>query len=92
MLRLYVTGATERSLRAVANVKAICEQHLKGRYDLEVFDIYRHPELLREDQIVAVPALVKRLPVPSRLLVGDFSKPDHVLQGLGLFAPSLQKS
>jgi len=89
LLRLYVTGATERSLRAIANVKAICEQHLKGRYDLEVFDIYLHPELLREDQIVAVPALVKRLPVPLRLLVGDFSKSEHVLQGLGLVAHGL---
>jgi circadian clock protein KaiB len=89
MLRLYVTGATERSLRAIANVKAICEQYLKGRYDLEVFDIYLHPELLREDQIVAVPALVKRLPVPLRLLVGDFSRPEHVLRGLGLPAHTL---
>lgn len=86
VLRLYVTGATARSLRAIANVKSICEQYLKGCYDLEVLDIYRHPEQLREDQIVAVPALVKRLPVPLRLLVGDLSRPDHVLSGLGIFA------
>ena len=84
VLRLYVTGATARSLRAIANVKAICEQYLKGSYDLEVLDIYRHPEQLRKDQIVAVPALVKSLPVPQRLLVGDFSRPDQVLSGLGI--------
>ena len=84
ILRLYVTGATARSLRAIANVKAICEQYLKGSYRLEVLDIYRHPELLREDQIVAVPALVKRLPAPQRLLVGDLSRPEQVLSGLGI--------
>ncbi len=86
VLRLYVTGATARSLRAITNVKAICEQYLKGSYDLEVLDIYRHPEQLREDQIVAVPALVKRLPAPLRLLVGDLSRPEQVLSGLGIAA------
>ena len=64
MLTLYVTGATARSLRAIANVKAICEQYLKGRYQLEVVDVYRRPALLRADQIVAVPTLIKKLPVP----------------------------
>jgi circadian clock protein KaiB len=88
-LRLYVTGATARSLRAISNLKAICEQYLKGRYDLEVVDIYRRPAQLCEDQIVAVPTLIKRLPVPLRLLVGDLSKTDHVLQGLGLVTPSV---
>ncbi len=86
MLRLYVTGATARSIRAIANVKAVCEQYLKGCYDLEVLDIYRHPEKLCQDQIVAVPALVKRLPVPLRLLVGDLSRPEQVLSGLGIVA------
>ena len=86
MLKLYVTGATERSLRAIANLKAICEQYLKGRYHLEVVDIYRRPELLRRDQIVAVPTLIKKLPVPLRLLVGDLSRTEQVLQGLGLVA------
>lgn len=84
ILRLYVTGATACSLRAIANVKALCEKHMKGVYDLEVLDIYRHPELLREDQIVAVPALVKRLPAPQRLLVGDLSRAERVLAGLGI--------
>jgi circadian clock protein KaiB len=86
VLKLYVTGATARSLRAIANVKAICEQYLKGRYDLEVVDIYRRPALLRRDQIVAVPTLIKKLPVPVRLLVGDLSRTEQVLQGLDIVA------
>ena len=86
MLKLYVTGATARSLRAIANLKAICEQYLKGRYDLEVLDIYRRPELLRSDQIVAVPTLIKKLPVPLRLLVGDLSRTEQVDEALGLVA------
>jgi len=86
VLKLYVTGATPRSLRAIANVKAICEQYLEGRYHLEVVDIYRRPALLRRDQIVAVPTLVKKLPPPLRLLVGDLSRTEQVLQGLGLVA------
>lgn len=84
VLTLYVTGATARSLRAIANIKAICEEYLKGRYHLDVVDIYRRPALLRRDQIVAVPTLVKRLPVPLRLLVGDLSRAEQVLQGLDL--------
>jgi len=86
VLKLYVTGATGRSLRAIANIKAICEQYLKGRYDLEVVDIYRRPALLRRDQIVAVPTLIKKLPIPLRLLVGDLSRTEQVLKGLGLVA------
>ena len=89
MLKLYVTGATERSLRAIANLKAVCEQYLKGRYHLEVVDIYRRPELLRRDQIVAVPTLVKRAPAPLRLLVGDLSKAEQVLSGLDIPARTL---
>lgn len=86
VLKLYVTGATARSLRAITNIKAICEQYLKGRYDLEVVDIYRRPALLRRDQIVAVPTLIKKLPVPLRFLVGDLSRTEQVLQGLDLVA------
>jgi circadian clock protein KaiB len=86
VLRLYVTGATARSLHAIANIQAICEEHLQGRYQLEVVDIYRQPELVRRDQIVAVPTLIKQLPAPLRLLVGDFSRKEQVLQGLGLVA------
>jgi circadian clock protein KaiB len=84
VLTLYVTGATAGSLRAIANMKTICEQYLKGRYLLEVVDIHRRPDLLRRDQIVAVPTLIKRLPVPLRLMVGDLSRTEQVLQGLGL--------
>ena len=83
-LRLYVTGATARSLRAVSNIKDICERYLKGRYDLEVVDVYEQPALVRQDQIVAVPTLVRRLPLPVRFLVGDLSMTEHVLQGLGV--------
>jgi circadian clock protein KaiB len=86
VLKLYVTGATAGSLRAIANIKAVCEQYLKGRYQLEVVDIYRQPDLLRRDQIVAVPTLIKELPVPLRLLVGDLSRTEQVLRGLGLVA------
>jgi circadian clock protein KaiB len=84
VLTLYVTGATAGSLRAIANLKTICEEYLKGRYQLEVVDIYRRPDLLRSDQVVAVPTLIKKLPVPLRLLVGDLSRTEQVLQGLGL--------
>jgi len=86
VLTLYVTGATAGSLRAIANIKAICEQHLKGRYKLEVVDVYRRPERLRKDQVVAVPTLIRKLPIPLRLLVGDLSRTEQVLQGLGLVA------
>jgi circadian clock protein KaiB len=86
VLTLYVTGATAGSLRAIANIKAICEKYLKGRYQLKVVDAYLRPELLRRDQIVAVPALIKKLPAPLRLLVGDLSRTEQVLQVLGLVA------
>lgn len=86
VLTLYVTGATAGSLRAIANIKDICERHLKGRYHLEVVDVYRRPELLRRDQVVALPTLIKKLPAPLRLLVGDLSRTEQVLQGLGLDA------
>jgi circadian clock protein KaiB len=84
VLRLYVTGATPRSTRAIVNIKAICEQHLQGRYDLEVIDLYQQPTLGQEEQILAAPTLVKALPAPLRKLIGDLSDEDHVLIGLGL--------
>lgn len=87
-LRLYVTGATARSLRAIANVKAVCEEYLKGRYRLEIVDVYQRPACVRSDQIVAVPTLVRKCPVPLRLLVGDLSRTEQVLHGLGLVAPA----
>ncbi len=84
LLRLYVSGATPRSTQAIASIKALCEEHLKGRYELEVIDIYQQPTLAQGEQIVAVPTLIKRLPPPLRKLVGDMSNEDRVLLGLDL--------
>ncbi len=83
-LRLYVTGATPKSQRAIDSIKAICEEHLKGRYELEVIDIYQQPSLAKGDQIVAAPTLIKKLPAPLRKLVGDLSNMERVLLGLDL--------
>jgi len=84
VLRLYVTGITPNSVRAIANMKAICEEYLQGRYDLEIIDVYKNPALAKGEQIVAVPTLVKRLPLPLRRLVGDLSQKDRVLLGLDI--------
>lgn len=84
VLRLYVTGMTPRSTEAFAAIKAICEERLQGRYDLEVIDIYQHPQLAINEQIIAVPTLVKQLPAPLRRLVGDLSDVERVLLGLDL--------
>ena len=84
VLRLYVSGSTLKSKLAVENIKRVCEQHLKGRYDLEVIDIYQQAHLARDEQIVAVPTLIKRLPVPLQRLVGDMSDLTKVLFGLDL--------
>lgn len=85
-LRLYVSGATPGSTRAVEKVKALCEEHLPGRYDLEVVDIYQQPGLAEGDQILATPTLVRRLPLPFRRLVGDLSDPERVLGRLNLYS------
>jgi circadian clock protein KaiB len=84
VLRLYVSGSTSKSALAVENIKRICEQHLKSRYDLRVVDIYQQPNLARVEQIVAVPTLIKRFPPPLRRLIGDLSNPREVLFGLEL--------
>ena len=84
VLRLYVSRSTVKSKLAVENIKQMCEQHLKGRYDLEVIDIHDHANLARDEQIVAVPTLIKRLPAPLRRLVGDMSDLNKVLFGLDL--------
>jgi len=84
VLRLYVTGMTERSTQAFANIKAICEEHLHGRYELEVIDIYQNPHLAKDGQIVAAPTLVKALPLPLRRLIGDLSNQERLLAGLSL--------
>jgi circadian clock protein KaiB len=84
VLCLYVTGKTPNSLRAIANLKKICEERLHGRYDLQVIDIYQQPELTEGDQVIAVPTLVKKLPRPLRKLIGDLSDRERVLLGLDL--------
>ncbi len=84
LLRLFVTGTTPRSARAIQNIRAICDDKLHGRYDLEVVDIYQHPEQARPDQIVVTPTLVKKLPLPVRKLIGDLSDEARVLVGLDI--------
>jgi len=84
VLRLYVSGSTSRSALAVENIKRICEQRLKNRYDLEVIDIYQQPSLARDEQIVAVPTLIKRFPLPARRFIGNLSNVERVLFGLDL--------
>ncbi len=84
VLRLYVTGMTPRSGRAVKNLRAICNEYLDGRYDLEIIDIYQQPVLTKGEQIIAAPTLVKKLPLPMRRIIGDMSDRDRVLVGLDL--------
>jgi len=84
VLRLYVTGSTPRSSRAIQSIRALCETHLSGRYDLEVIDIHQQPVLARGEQIIAAPTLIKKLPAPLRKMVGDLSDTDRVLMGLDL--------
>ena len=83
-LRLFVTGSTPRSARAIANMRRICEENLHGRYDLEVVDVYENPDATRELQIIATPTLVKILPEPLRRIIGDLSNVEKVLAGLNL--------
>ncbi len=84
LLRLYVTGATPRSLRAIENIKEFCEEHLRGRYELQVIDVYQEPALVKKDQILAAPTLIKLLPKPLRRLIGDMASTERVLLGLDL--------
>ena len=84
ILRLYVTGMTSRSARAVNNLRVICDEHLEGRYDLEVIDIYQQPVLTKGEQIIATPTLIKKIPLPMRRIVGDMSNRERVLLGLDL--------
>jgi circadian clock protein KaiB len=86
-LRLYVAGQTPRSLTAFANLKEICEGHLKGRYRIQVIDLVEKPQLSKGDQILAIPTLVRRLPEPVRKIIGDLSDIERVLIGLDLRPP-----
>ncbi len=84
VLKLFVSGSTPRSVIAIENIRRICEEHLKGRYELQVVDVYQQPGLARSEQIIAAPTLIKQLPVPLRRFVGDLSDEETVLVGLGL--------
>lgn len=84
VLRLYVTGLTARSTQAIATLRAVCEEHLPGRYDLEVFDLYEQPELAQSEQIIAAPTLVRERPLPLHRLVGNLCDAERVLIGLNL--------
>jgi circadian clock protein KaiB len=81
-LRLYIAGRTQKSMAAFANLNRICEEHLKGRYRIEVVDLLKNPQLARGDQILAVPTLVRKLPEPVRKIIGDLSNDERVLVGL----------
>jgi circadian clock protein KaiB len=84
ILRLYITGMTNRAARTIENLQTFCEKHLAGRYELQVIDVYQQPELARTEQIVAVPTLIKKLPLPLRRLIGDMSDEERVLVGLDI--------
>jgi circadian clock protein KaiB len=83
-LRLYVAGKTPKSLTAFANLKRICEEHLAGQFEIEVIDLIEHPRLAHDDQIVAIPTLVRKLPEPIRKIIGDLSDTERTLVGLQL--------
>jgi circadian clock protein KaiB len=88
LLRLYITGTTPRSSRAIENLRRFCETHLQGRYTLEVIDIYQHPEAARDQQIIAAPTLIKLLPNPLRRIIGDLSQTENIFYGLDLIPRS----
>lgn len=83
-LKLYVAGQTPKSITAFSNLKKICEEHLKGKYKIEVIDLVKNPQLAKGDQILAIPTLVRKLPVPIRKIIGDLSNTERVLVGLDL--------
>ena len=86
VLKLYIAGMTPKSVRAISNIKLICEDYLKGRYNLEVIDLYQTPQLAKGEQIIAAPTLIKKLPLPLRRIIGDMSSTDRLLVGLDLRA------
>lgn len=83
-LRLYVAGQTPKSVTAFANLKKLCEEYLQGQYQIEIIDLLQHPELAKQDQILAIPTLVRKLPPPIRQIIGDLSNQEKVLLGLDL--------
>lgn len=91
MLRLYVAGQTPKSLAAISNLTKICSEHLEGRYRIEVIDLVKNPTLAQDHQILAIPTLVRSLPVPIRKIIGDLSDTARVLVGLDIHAPETRK-
>ncbi len=84
LLKLYITGTTPTSTKAIVNIRKICEKHLNGRYDLEIIDITQHHTLAEGEQIIAAPTLIKKLPLPLRRFIGDMSQTERILLGLDL--------
>ena len=91
-LRLYVAGQSPKSVQAIENLRRVCEEHLQGRYTIELIDLLEHPKLARGDEIIAVPTLVRRLPEPIRKIIGNLSDTEQVLVGLQLRAETGQRS
>lgn len=91
ILRLYVTGMTPKSIKAIENVRKICEENLKGRCELEVIDIYQQPDYAKTEQIIAAPTLIKKLPLPLRKFIGDMSNKDRILVGLDIIPKEAKK-
>ncbi len=83
-LRLYITGATPNSVKAISNIRHICESFLKERYDLQIIDVYKDASVAQKEQIIALPLLIKKLPLPERKLIGDLSETEKVLKALGV--------
>lgn len=86
VLRLLVTGATPNSIRAVTNIKQLCEDHLKGNYSLEIIDVYQQRQLAEQEQLIALPLLIKKQPLPERRMIGDLSDTEKVLKSLGILS------
>jgi len=83
-LRLFIAGASPNSLRAISNMRSFCEEHLKGRYHLEIVDVYQQPQIATKDQVIALPLFIKSSPLPFKRLIGDMSDKAKVMKGLGL--------
>jgi circadian clock protein KaiB len=84
VLRLFVAGASVNSTRAISNLRGVCEQYIKDNYTLEIVDVYQHEGLAKQEQIIALPLLIKSFPLPERRLIGDMSNKEKVLKGLGI--------
>jgi circadian clock protein KaiB len=91
ILRLYVTGMTPKSIQAIENVRKICDEHLQGRCELEIIDIYQQPDYAKTEQLIAAPTLIKKLPLPLRKFIGDMSQNERILVGLDIVPKKKRK-